>query len=248
MNKYGKLLSLLVIGFFLITACAPASTPTPAPVPTATVTPAPTEKPFGCYEDPYYWVDEEKYPDAPKVEIPWGQTIEYKYESVGLTWVATLGCNDFRSHTISDMPIYLEGPTTTLSCPSYPATFTVIGIEVVEYKCDYSLLFGDEDQNPPQISIRFNKDGREMIYDLEFRVESMTRQDQTTVEYLDYLVWAGYTDTNDWADVRCYSKVAENDYGIMGFAGAFGLEDSTLTSYDAFCGGEGFVIEMTTTR
>ncbi len=242
MKKYGMSLFILLALSLVIAACSVASTPAPEPTATEvppTVVPTATEIPFGCNGDEYWWSDE-------VVNVPYGQEVIHTYERSGLTWNATLSCTGWRFSVVSDLPEYPEGPITTVSCDG--SEFTVIGIEIEEYECGYSLLFGDEDENPPQISIRFDNDGREMIYDLEFWITTAepTEERPNPSPYIDYLIWGGFTDTGDWADIRCQLQLGDG-YDVMGFAGANSLDPNT-TEVNALCGGEGFVFEMETTN
>lgn len=237
MKRLNLLVLFVLVMSLIITACGNASTPTLQPTATPIpATPTATEIPFGCNGEEYIWSDQ-------VVNVPYGQEIVHTYEWSGLVWNATLSCNDaWRYHIVSDLPVIPDGPSTTMTCDG--TTYTVTGLEVTEYVCNQSLIFGAEDTTPPQISVRIQKDDRELVFDLEFQLKDVDTVNGPAT-YLDYLVWGGYPDTGDWADHRC--EMVNPDHGLMGFGGGVTIEEP-MDHYDAICGSEGFTIEMTTTN
>lgn len=203
----------------------------------------PTEPVFSCEDGPYYWASESKPKD---IKVPYGETVVYPYIWGDMQWNATLGCDNYEYHVISDLPVLPESKTTIISCDE-KTSFEVMYAKVIEFACQKSLLFGEEDKNPPQASIRLEYNGREMIFDLEYQIQDINHSDGSQSQYLDYLIWAGYLDDGSWVNQRCYTSHYDK-YDLMGFAGSRNLSDSDETNFDAFCAGEGFALLMKTSR
>jgi len=252
----------LVVFFVLVvslstSACVRASNPIQPQIPVAEATAvthepgpsvipvAPTAYAEGCDEG---WLGTE-YSERElygPLSVPYQEEISFHYQWGGITWKAVLGCETLPYYEVlSDKPFLPSGPAISKTCGS--TTFRFYGVEIRDSQCDRSLLF-PEQRHPPQISIAFEHNGG-MIYDLDYFVESVVRQDGTEADYLQYTVHAGYPDTGEWADLRCYTSDGEGGrYTLMGYAGARSLEDVSSDTFNAFCGGEGFWFTMETSR